>query len=274
MMGLSGLPSILVIHSNRYPETMDVQIVLVGPDNVEEYGIGCVFSRSHPGYIAKRQWLDRSFTEGLRFFLAVDPFKRPLGIIEFVPGEKAWRPVDAEGWTFIHCLWVYPTGGKIGGIGSSLMEAVLAHSEAAETLGVATLASDGPWMAGPGFFERFGFVEAASESRYRLMAKCWKDAPLPKLARREGGINCPPALQLLYADQCPMLVKCAMNLKAEAERLGVGLDIARISSHEEAQRAPSFYGVMSLVSNGRVVADHYVSASRFRSIVQKELKLV
>lgn len=28
------------------------------------------------------------------------------GFIEYLPGEHAWRAVHADGYLFIHCLWV------------------------------------------------------------------------------------------------------------------------------------------------------------------------
>jgi hypothetical protein len=42
----------------------------------------------------------------------------PPAFLEYVPGKYAWRPVDAEGWLFVHCLWAYlpqrPESGRTG----------------------------------------------------------------------------------------------------------------------------------------------------------------
>jgi len=96
-------------------------LVVVGPDNFEECGIGCLSNRKHEGYGPKVEWLQQRFDEGLRYFLFRDEAGKALAFLEFVPGEFAWRPVDASGWLFIHCLWVYRAGQQIGGLGSRLM---------------------------------------------------------------------------------------------------------------------------------------------------------
>lgn len=70
----------------------------VGPDNIEACGIGCVVDRQHPGYRSKVEWLEGCFKQGLRLFLFRDAQGKPLGFIECVPGEHAWRPVDAIRW--------------------------------------------------------------------------------------------------------------------------------------------------------------------------------
>jgi hypothetical protein len=90
----------------------------VGPGSVSECGIGCLTGPKNLGLPRKVEWLQRRFGEGLRFFLFRDDQGRPLGFLEYVPGEYAWRPVDARGWLFVHCLWVYPRGQKVGGLGT------------------------------------------------------------------------------------------------------------------------------------------------------------
>ena len=82
----------------------DLTLEKVGPENLSECGIGCLTNRQHPGYQSKVDWLQRSFADGLRFLLARDGDGQPLGFLEYVLGEFAWRPVEAAGWLFVHCL--------------------------------------------------------------------------------------------------------------------------------------------------------------------------
>src|SRR5271157_4913782 len=106
----------LLDHPKPWVKTMRAdKIVLekVGPANLAECGIGCLVNRKNQGFQRKVEWLHRRFTDGLRFFLFRDGEGRPLGFLEYVPGEHAWRPVDARGWLFVHCLWVYPRGQRI-----------------------------------------------------------------------------------------------------------------------------------------------------------------
>ena len=40
----------------------------------------------------------------------------------------------------------------------------------------------------------------------------------------------------------------------------------------QAQQAPSLYGVFSLVHNGKLLADRYISVTRFKNIIKKEIR--
>ncbi|NNM03777.1 MAG: hypothetical protein HKO65_01640, partial [Gemmatimonadetes bacterium] len=120
----------------------------VGPENLEECGIGCLTNPRHEGYEPKTAWLESRFAEGLRFFLFRDESGKPLAFLEYVPGEYAWRPVDARGWIFVHCLWVYSRGQKVGGLGGKLVQACVEEARSMGATGVVAMVSEGPWMVG------------------------------------------------------------------------------------------------------------------------------
>ena len=109
---------------------------------------------------------------------------RPLGFLENVPGEHVWRPVDASGWLFVHCLWVYPRG---------------------------------------------------------------------------------------RTTQCPMLPKSVSDLSETATEHGLELKVTVLDSAHAAQNAPSSYGVFSLLWNGRLLSDHYLSTTRFKNLLRQEI---
>ena len=245
---------------------------LVGPHNLDACGIGCLTGRKHPGYAAKTEWLERRFDEGLRFLLYRDEKGRPLAFLEYVPGESAWRPVSADGWLFVHCLWVYSKGQKIGGLGGRLVRACVEQAREADAIGVAAMVSDGPWMAGRQVFLRNGFEQVAEQDRFELVASRLRDGPTP--AFRDISANLEPyrdGLHLVYSAQCPMLPKSVSDLSAMAAENGLELGIHVLDTPTKAQRAPSYYGVFNLVWNGRVLADHYVSGGRFKNILRKEI---
>ena len=52
---------------------------------------------------------------------------------------------------------------------------------------------------------------------------------------------------------------------------GLKLKVTVLKKAREAQNAPSYYGVFSLVWKGRVLADHYVSKGRFKNMLRKEI---
>lgn len=53
----------------------------------------------------------------------------------------------------------------------------------------------------------------------------------------------------------------------------IDLKITKLETAQEAKNAPSGYGVFSLLHDGKLLEDHYLSATRFRNILKKELQL-
>jgi hypothetical protein len=248
-----------------------ITLVKVGPENLAECGIGCITNREHPGYGEKEGWLQARFAEGLRFLLFRSEQGKPLAFLEYVPGEYAWRPVDAPGWLFVHCLWVYSAGQKVGGLGGRLIQACLEEARKDGAVGVAALVSDGPWMAGAKVFLKNGFRQSAQKDRFELVAHRLKEGPEPRF--RDVGLPWvnDRGLHLVYAPQCPMLPKSVQDLGEMAAENGLELKITKLETAHEAQNAPSYYGVFNLLWNGRLLSDHYVSRGRFKNILRKEI---
>jgi len=242
----------------------------VGPDELARCGIGCLTNPKNPGFQAKVAWLRNRFAEGLRLLLLRNDQGVPLAFLEYTPGEHAWRPVMAKGWLFVHCLWVYSGGRKVGGLGRRLVRACIKEARDAGAIGVVAVTSDGPWMVGKQVFVKCGFAEVARAGRFELVAFRLRPGPLPRFrdvsarpVRRRG-------LEVIYSAQCPMLPKSVHDLSEIAAGLGLKLRVTELASAHEAQAAPSLYGVFNLLWNGRLLADHYVSGTRFRNILRAE----
>jgi hypothetical protein len=243
----------------------------VGPGNLSECGIGCITNPKHQGHGPKVDWLNQRFTEGLRFLLFRDRRGKPLAFLEYVPGEFAWRPVDAEGWVFVHCLWVYSSGQKVGGLGSRLIKACIEEARQLGARGVAAMVSDGPWMVGKEIFLRNGFVQIAERDRFQLVIHRLKEGPEPCI--RDVGTNLAEhqGLHIVYAAQCPMLPKSVNDVTEMAAEHGLAVKVTVLNSASEARDAPSHYGVFNLLWNGRLLSDHYVSKGRFKNILKREI---
>ena len=41
---------------------------------------------------------------------------------------------------------------------------------------------------------------------------------------------------------------------------------------KDAQNAPSFYAAFNFINDGRLLVDHYISTTRFKNIINKEIK--
>ena len=81
-------------------------------------------------------------------------------------------------------------------------------------------------------------------------------------------------LRLIYTNQCPFIGKDVRELPPVAERYGIRLELEELTDAAEARaKMPSPYGVISLVCEGRILADHPISATRFSNILERKLGL-
>lgn len=243
----------------------------VGPENLPVCGIGCITNQNHEGLNRKVGWLQERFAEGLRFLLFHDGKGKSLAFLEYVPGEYAWRPVNAKGWLFVHCLWVYPKGQAVGGLGSRLIQTCVKEARQVGARGVAAMVSAGPWIAGKEVFLKNGFVQMAERDRFQLVVHRLKKGPAPRFRDISPKWRKHRGLHIVYASQCPYLHKSADDVSAMAGEHGLEAKVTVLRSAREAQDGPSYYGVFSLLWNGRLLSDHYVSRGRFRNMLKKEI---
>ena len=103
------------------------------------------------------------------------------------------------------------------------------------------------------------------------MKKIDPDAMSPSLMDWESQQAAYQGWHLLYADQCPWHQKAVDVLMEAAKAHDLDLQVHRIETPDAARNAPSGFGVFSLLYNGKLLADHYISATRFQNILRKEL---
>jgi hypothetical protein len=150
----------------REPLEDPLSLETVGPENLSECGIGCLANPENPGHQCKVNWLRQTFGEGVRLLMFRDGEGKTLGLLEYVPGEFAWRPVQAAGWLFVHCLWVDRRGQNFQGLGSRLIQACMQEARRQKATGVAALVSDGPLMAGKDIFLKNDFHVIDERDRF------------------------------------------------------------------------------------------------------------
>lgn len=225
----------------------------------------------HEGYQIKLEWLKKWFSEGLRIkLLYVENESKPVGFIEYVPGEFAWRAVDAKDQMFIHCLWVSPNKYKNKGYGSLLIDDCVQDAKKEGRCGVAVVTSEGSFMAGKALFLKNGFRSVAkADPSFELMMKPLKKGPLPKLNDWKKQLSKYEGLNIVYANQCPWVARSVGELCEIAEKKGWKPKVTELKTAKQAQNAPSPYAVFNLVHDGRLLADHYISKTRFLNILKK-----
>ena len=152
-----------------------------------------------------------------------------------------------------------------------MIRACVEEAERAGSIGVAAMVSNGTWMAGKEIFLNNGFTKIAERDRFELVVHRLREGAEPRFRDIDGNSARYRGLHIVYSDQCPMLLKSVNDLSQMAAEYGLNLRVTVLKSAQEAQNAPSYYGAFSLLWNGRVLSDHYVSRGRFRNILRKEI---
>lgn len=247
-----------------------MKIIDVTTDNVEERGFFCLMSRrKSTGYERKLKWLKARFDEGLQIKM-LDLSKGGRGFIEYIPGEFAWRPVDAAGYLFIHCLWVV---GKSKGKGYAkrLLEECLTDAERQGAKGVAMVTSEGNWLVGRKLLTSCGFESVdQAPSGYELLAKNFEPAPPPEFPTdwEQRAASFGRGMTVVRTDQCPYLDD-AVNIALEvASARGIPARAVELTSAREIRnRAPSPYGVFTIVLDGEVLSHFYQPKKKLNELL-------
>ena len=248
-----------------------VKFIRVTPENISEEGLFCIRNPKYPGFKLKAEWLRKRVSEGLKLMLLkID--NETAGFIEYTPGEFAWRPVSAKGYMFIHCLWVYPKKNLNKGYASLLINHCVEESKKAGFKGVCVTTSEGSWMAGKELFLKNNFTLVDSKGRFDLLSVKFKETDDPCFIDWESKANKYKGLNLIFANQCPLFIKSVEEMTATAIEYKLQLKITELKTAKDAQNSPSGFGVYGMVYNGKLLADHYISNTRFRNILEKELK--
>ena len=257
---------------------MAVEIIDANLDNILNYGICGYKNLKHEGLRRKIEWLKDRLTEGMKIKTLYSDVDGTQGMIEYLPGEYSWRPVEASGYMFIHCVFVgFKRDYKGKGYGSLLVAECLKEAREKNMRGVAVVTRGGPFMAGKELFVKLGFeVVDTAPSDFELLVKRFDEtAPTPKFKRGwEEKLNqYGEGLTIFQADQCPYLAKCIPEISETAERVyGIKPKIIELTSCRDAQDSPCAFGVFGIVYNGKIIAEHMISSKRFSNIMNKELK--
>ncbi|MHC4546780.1 MAG: GNAT family N-acetyltransferase [Planctomycetota bacterium] len=227
-------------------------------------------------YQHKFQWIKKRMSEGLKVKMLKTQDDGIVGYIEYVPGGRAWRAVNSEGYMFIHCIYIQWKRCKGRGFGTLLVKECVKDAKKAGMNGVAVVTREGTFMAGKELFLKNGFeeVEKALPDFSLLVKKFKKSAPTPSFKgqwdkkRKKFG----KGLTIITSGQCPHNVTMVKDIVQIAkDRYGIEPRIVEYRSYRQAQNAPWPYAVAGLLYDGKLVADHTISGTRFRLIMEREI---
>jgi len=236
-----------------------MNILDVTAENVEDLGFFCYMSKKKSvGYKRKMQWLKDRFSEGMRIKLLELPNR---GFIEYIPGEYAWRAVDAKGYMFVHCLWIV---GKSKGKGyaSALLEECERDARAAKKKGVAMVTSEKVWLVKKRLLEKLCYEKVGeAPPSFSMMVKRFGKARPPKFLDNAATIRSKYAkgLTVFRSDQCPYVEDATNTAVLAAEKHGIENRVVELTSAKEVRElSPSPYGVFGIALNGELLRYHYM----------------
>jgi len=247
-----------------------MEYIRVTIENLEKEHICCAISNNKDVQVSsKKAWLEGRFDEGLVFLKSAE---RGKCFIEYIPAENAWVPIEAEGYTYIDCLWV--SGSFKGhGYSSDLLSECIKDSREKGKKGLCILAAGKkrPFLADPKFLKYKGFSvcdeadngiqlwylpfeEGAEKPRFRECAR-------HPHTEEKGYV-------LYYTSQCPFNGKYVPILEEAARENGIPFKAIHLESREEARSAPTPVTTYSLFRDGEYVTNEQMNDKKFLKLVR------
>ncbi|MFZ2539624.1 MAG: YoaP domain-containing protein [Oscillospiraceae bacterium] len=249
-----------------------MKIITLTKDNLGKEHICCAISNNKDCQVAsKKQWISARFDDGL-VFKRCDVHGKCF--IEYIPAEKAWSPMDADGYMFINCLWV---SGQFKGQGNSnlLLEECIKDSKEKGKLGVVVLSSKKkiPFLSDPKYLKHKGFLLAdIAQPYYELLYLPFEEnASKPQF---KSHVKTPQITEqgfvLYYTNQCPFTVKYVPLIENVAKQKRIPFKSILFETTEQAQNAPAPFTTYSLFYNGKFVTNEILSEKKFEKILTEK----
>ncbi len=252
-----------------------INIIDTNSDNILDYGVCGYKDIKRAGYPEKINWLKERYKEGMKIKILHIDTDGTQGMIEYIPGEYCWRPVKAKGFMFIHCLFVgFKRIYKGKGYASILINECIKDAKKENMHGVVAVTRKGPFMASSEIFLKNGFeiVETASPDFELVVKKFNENIPNPKFIVNWDNIESKysKGLTIIRADQCPYTVKNVNEIRETAEKtFSIKPKIVDLKDFKEAQNSPCPFGTFCILYNGKIIAHHPISKTRFTNIMNK-----
>ncbi len=250
-----------------------MKIIDLTPENISDYGVcGYKDVKKHVELRNKIEWFKRYHPKGLRIKIVISEEGGYQGMLEYIPGEFAHRPVDARGYMFIHCVFVgIKKEFKSRGYASALIDECEKEAKEKGMLGVAVVTRKGSFMVHNTIFLKKGFqiVDRAKPDFDLLVKKFDEKSENPKFKlgdpKKYG-----EGITILRSVQCPYTEKNVKAILQTAEtKFGLKTRLIDVNDSESAQNSPSPFGTFCMILNGEIISYHPISNGRFENIMGK-----
>jgi hypothetical protein len=260
-------------------KTNNIQIIDLTPENIANYGVcGYKDVNKHKELRNKIDWVEEYYPKGLRIKAVIANDGSYQGMLEYIPGEFAHRPVDAVNYMFIHCIFTgFKNEFKGKGYASRLIAECISDAKMANMNGVAVVTRKGSFMAGDEIFLKNGFtVTDSAKPDFNLLAlkfnetaenPTFKTEVLNDFGKYKNGLT------IIRSPQCPYTEKNVNAIIQTAEaKFRLKTNLIDLKDAASAQQTPCAFGTFCILFNGKVISYHPISNTRFENIMNKEIK--
>lgn len=243
-----------------------MEIIQITENNIDKEHICCVMNekKGENCVKSKKEWLKERFKDGL-IFKKVNV--RGKVFIEYIPGEKAWYPINANEYMVINCFWV--SGQYKGkGIANILLNECINDSKSQGKKGIVVLSSKKkmPFLSDGNYLKYKGFkVADTAKPYYELLYFPFEEVeekPSFKQCAKESEIL-EGGLVVYYSNQCPYTEKYVQIIKEIADERSIELTIHKYESLDNAKNSPSPFTTYSFFFNGKFVTNEILSKNKF-----------
>lgn len=256
-------------------KTEPYKIITVNAGNIDQEHICCAIGHDKTNRERaniKKNWMKQQFPAGHTFKKAD---VRGKVFIEYTPAENAWFPIQADGYTFIQCLWV---SGRYQGKGISplLLDACEQDSKQKNDVIALTTTKKMPFFVDKKFYLKQGFevVDEAAPYFELMVKKYKKDAPNPQFmpqAKTEK-IQNKKGMVFYYTDMCPFISGHIENMIKVVQEREMNCDVIKIETLQQAKAAPCPFGIFSVFLNGKFLTYELMLEKKFNALLDKQLK--
>ncbi|MFA5584668.1 MAG: GNAT family N-acetyltransferase [Bacteriovoracaceae bacterium] len=231
-----------------------MKLIKVSADHWQQENLCCAPSSNFAGVYHKKKWLTQSFQSGLVMVRTEEPVQ---AMIEYMPTEEAWLPLEAPNYMVILCFRVRDPHKRLG-LGKQLLNTCLEDAKAKGKNGVVVLTTKTkkPFLSDGSFLKKEGFqmVDTALNDVELLCYQFNANTPLPYIrdCAKKGTIQ-QKGMVIYYTSQCVFTDVYVDLLQSAFKRQKLLLDIHHIQSKEEAQNAPCPFTTYSVFINGKFV---------------------
>ncbi len=251
-------------------------VIDITPENIADYGVcGYKDAKKHLELRNKIDWFKEYYPKGLRIKVIISDEGGYQGMLEYMPGKYAYRPVDADGYMFIQCVFVgLKKDYKDRGYASLLIEKCIEEAESQKMLGVAVVTRKGSFMVKKDIFVKRGFtlVDKAKPDFELLVLKFDEKAENPKFKDMKKQLEkYKKGLYVFRSIQCPYTEKNVKSIiKTAKEKFDLKANLIDLNDAEAVQNSPCPFGSFCIIYNGEIISHHPISNKRFENIMNKK----